>query len=182
MVNYQHRADRAVVQFSGELTHEAAVELGDTVDMLVRAYFHSVVELVIASLGGASSAREHYLDAQRRWRATGMRKPARKASALREPSPVLGTPRHKPETPRKPRPTRRPQTPSRVIHAYDEHPSRAKLLSDATRSKTKICPGMSSAGSKARASGCVVLRFCCRPTPTGRGGRTGQLRRRFRAV
>ena len=52
-----------------------------------------------------------------------------------------GTPRHKPETPRKPRPTRRPQTPSRVIHAHDEHPSRAKLLSDATRSKTKICPG-----------------------------------------
>ena len=51
-----------------------------------------------------------------------------------------GTPRHKSETPRKPRPTRRPQTPSRVIHAYDEHPSRAKLLSDATRSKTKICP------------------------------------------
>ena len=30
---------------------------------------------------------------------------------------------------------------------------------------------MSSAGSKGRASGCVVLRFCCRPTPTGRGGR-----------
>ena len=57
---------------------------------------------------------------------------------------MLGTPRHKPETPRKPRPTRRPQTPSRVIHAYDEHPSRAKLLSDATRSKTKICPGEES--------------------------------------
>ena len=35
---------------------------------------------------------------------------------------------------------------------------------------------MSSAGSKARASGCVVLRFCCRLTPTGRGGRTGQFR------
>ena len=39
--------------------------------------------------------------------------------------------------------------------------------------------GMSSAGSKGRASGCVVLRFCCRPTPTGRGGRTGQLRAAF---
>ena len=67
--------------------------------------------------------------------------PARKASALREPSPVPGTPRHKPENPRKPRPTPRPQTPSRVIHAHDEHPSRAMLLSDTTRSKTKICPG-----------------------------------------
>ena len=73
MVNYQHRADRAVVQFSGELTHEAAVELVDTVDMLVRVYFHSVVELVIASLGGASSALEHYLNAQCRWRAAGVR-------------------------------------------------------------------------------------------------------------
>ena len=51
-----------------------------------------------------------------------------------------GTPRHKPENPRKPRPTPRPQTPSRVIHAHDEHPSRAMLLSDTTRSKTKICP------------------------------------------
>ena len=66
---------------------------------------------------------------------------------LRGPSPVPGTPRHKPETPRKPRPTRRPQTPSRVIHAHDEHPSRAKLLSDATRSKTKICPGPRSRAS-----------------------------------
>ena len=73
MVNYQHRADRAVVQFSGELTHEAAVELVDTVDMLVRVYFHSVVELVIASLGGASSALEHHLKAQCRWRAAGVR-------------------------------------------------------------------------------------------------------------
>ena len=73
MVNYQHRADRAVVQFSGELTHEAAVELVDTVDMLVRVYFYSLIELIIASLGGASSALEHYLHALRRWRVSGVR-------------------------------------------------------------------------------------------------------------
>ena len=73
MVNYQHRADRAVVQFSGELSHEAAVELVDTVDLLVRVYFYPLIELIIASLGGASSALEHYLDALRRWRASGVR-------------------------------------------------------------------------------------------------------------
>ena len=73
MVNYQHRADRAVVQFSGELTHEAAVELVDTLDTLVRVYFYSLIELIIASLGGASSALEHYLHALRRWRESGVR-------------------------------------------------------------------------------------------------------------
>ena len=73
MVKYQHRADRAVVQFSGELTHEAAVDLVDTVDMLVRVYFYPLVELDITSPGGASSALEHYLDAQRRWAARGVR-------------------------------------------------------------------------------------------------------------
>ena len=68
--------------------------------------------------------------------------PARKASALREPSPVPGTPRHKPENPRKPRPTPRPQTPSRVIHAHDEHPSRAMLLSDIHPQQNKNLPWM----------------------------------------
>ena len=77
----------------------------------------------------------------------------RKASALREPSPVPGTPRHKPENPRKPRPTPRPQTPSRVIHAHDEHPSRAMFLSDTTRSKTKICPAHGVEGERALATG-----------------------------
>ena len=73
MVKYQHRADRALVQLSGELTHAEAVELVDTVELLVRAYFYALVELHIASPGGASTALEHYLDAQRRWRAAGIR-------------------------------------------------------------------------------------------------------------
>ena len=88
-----------------------------------------------------SAQARHRLTPTPRRTTTIQTQPARKASALREPSPVPGTPRHKPENPRKPRPTPRPQTPSRVIHAHDEHPSRAMLLSDTTRSKTKICPG-----------------------------------------
>ena len=87
-----------------------------------------------------SAQARHRLTPTPRRTTTIQTQPARKASALREPSPVPGTPRHKPENPRKPRPTPRPQTPSRVIHAHDEHPSRAMLLSDTTRSKTKICP------------------------------------------
>ena len=47
----------------------------------------------------------------------------------------FGTPRHKPKPPA----TSAAQTPSRR-HRLDEHPSRAMLLSDATRSKTKMLP------------------------------------------
>ncbi|MDD9982377.1 MAG: type IV secretory system conjugative DNA transfer family protein, partial [Gammaproteobacteria bacterium] len=60
-------------RFSGELTHAAAVDLVDTVDLLVRVYYYPLVELQISSNGGASTALEHYLDAQRRWREAGVR-------------------------------------------------------------------------------------------------------------
>ena len=73
MAEYQHQGDHVAVRFSGELTLESAVDLVDTVDMLVRAYFYPVVELVIASPGGTALALEHYLDAQRRWRTAGVR-------------------------------------------------------------------------------------------------------------
>lgn len=73
MAEYQHRHDRAVVRFSGELTHEPAVDLVDTVDMLLRVYYYTLVELHISSPGGTSAALEHWLDARRRWRAAGVR-------------------------------------------------------------------------------------------------------------
>ena len=73
MVNFQHRRDRALVRFCGELTREATVDLVETIDMLVRVYFYVLIEIQISSLGGASSALEHYLDAHRRWRAAGVR-------------------------------------------------------------------------------------------------------------
>ena len=58
---------------AGELTREATVDLVETIDMLVRVYFYVLIEIQISSLGGASSALEHYLDAHRRWRAGGVR-------------------------------------------------------------------------------------------------------------
>ena len=73
MADFQHRRDRALVRFSGELTLEAAVDLVETIDTLVRVYFYDLIEIQISSLGGASSALEHYLDAHRRWRAAGVR-------------------------------------------------------------------------------------------------------------
>ena len=73
MANFQHRRDRALVRFCGELTREATVDLVETIDMLVRVYFYVLIEIQISSLGGASSALEHYLDAHRRWRAAGVR-------------------------------------------------------------------------------------------------------------
>ena len=73
MASYQHRADRAIVEFSGDLTPAAAVDVVDTVDMLVRNYFYTLVEIRISSPGGVSSALEHCLDAQRRWRDAGVR-------------------------------------------------------------------------------------------------------------
>ena len=73
MAQYQHRHDRAVVRFSGDLTHEAAVDLVDTVDLLLRVYYYPLIEIQISSNGGASTALEHYLDALARWRAAGVR-------------------------------------------------------------------------------------------------------------
>ena len=73
MVQYKHRADRALVQLCGELTQAEAVELVDTVDLLVETYFYTLVEVLITSPGGVAPALEHYLDAQRRWRAAGVR-------------------------------------------------------------------------------------------------------------
>ena len=73
MVQFKHRADRALVQLSGELTQAEAVELVDTVDLLVETYFYTLVEVLITSPGGVAAALEHYLDAQRRWRDAGVR-------------------------------------------------------------------------------------------------------------
>ena len=73
MAEYQHHTDRAVVRLSGALTHESAVDLVDTVDLLVRVYFYPLVEIQISSPGGVSVALEHWLDALSRWRAAGLR-------------------------------------------------------------------------------------------------------------
>ena len=73
MFKHRHCDSHAVVQFSGDLTYPAAAELVDTVETLTSVYFYLLVEIVVASPGGAVSALEHYRDAQLRWRARGVR-------------------------------------------------------------------------------------------------------------
>ena len=73
MPNYQHHVDRVVVFFSGELTFDPAVDLVDTIEMLIGVYFYALVDLLIASPGGVAAALDHYLDATRRWRDAGVR-------------------------------------------------------------------------------------------------------------
>ena len=73
MADFKHRRDRGIVRFSGELNHAAAVDLVETVDLLTRVYFYDLIEIQISSLGGVSTALEHYLAAHERWRAAGVR-------------------------------------------------------------------------------------------------------------
>ena len=73
MADFQHRRDRGIVRFCGELNLEAAVDLVETVDLLTSVYFYDLIEIQISSLGGVSTALEHYLAAHERWRAAGVR-------------------------------------------------------------------------------------------------------------
>ena len=73
MADFQHRRDRGIVRFSGELKLSAAVDLVETIDMLHRVYFYDLIELQISSRGGVSTALDHYLAAHERWRAAGVR-------------------------------------------------------------------------------------------------------------
>ena len=45
----------------------------ETVDLLTSVYFYDLIEIQISSLGGVSTALEHYLAAHERWRAAGVR-------------------------------------------------------------------------------------------------------------
>ena len=73
MADFKHRRDRGIVRFSGEINLAAAVDLVETVDLLTSVYFYDLIELQISSLGGVSTALEHYLAAHERWRAAGVR-------------------------------------------------------------------------------------------------------------
>ena len=72
-MQFIHHPDRAVVRVAGELSVDAVEELVDTVDMLCRVYFYSLIEIRIGSRGGTSAALGHYSDALARWRAAGVR-------------------------------------------------------------------------------------------------------------
>ena len=73
MADFKHRRDRGIVRFSGELNLSAAVDLVETVDLLTSVYFYDLIEIQISSLGGVSTALEHFLAAHERWRAAGVR-------------------------------------------------------------------------------------------------------------
>ena len=70
--SFSHHHDHVVVTFSEELTWSTAIDLVDTVDTAVDAYFYRDVEIVIASPGGRIVALEHVLCALARWRASGL--------------------------------------------------------------------------------------------------------------
>ena len=55
-MQFIHHPDRAVVRLAGELSVDAVEELVDTVDMLCRVYFYSLIEIRIGSRGGTSAA------------------------------------------------------------------------------------------------------------------------------
>lgn len=70
---FSHHHDHVVVTFSDELSWTSAIDLVDTVDTAVDAYFYREVELLIASPGGRIAALEHVLHALERWRGAGLR-------------------------------------------------------------------------------------------------------------
>ena len=72
-MQFIHHPDRAVVRLAGELSVDAVEELVDTVDMLRRVYFYSLIEIRIGSRGGTSAALGAYCDALARWRDAGVR-------------------------------------------------------------------------------------------------------------
>ena len=72
-MQFIHHPDRAFVRLADELNVDAVEELVDTVDMLPRVYFYSLIEIRIGSRGGTSAALGHYCDALARWRDAGVR-------------------------------------------------------------------------------------------------------------
>ena len=72
-MQFIHHPDRAVVRLAGALCVDAVEELVDTVDLLRRVYFYSLIEIRIGSRGGTSAALGAYCDALARWRDAGVR-------------------------------------------------------------------------------------------------------------
>ena len=72
-VDFEHRHDHAVVNFSGPITWDSAHDLVGAITAIVDHYFYTEVELVVSSAGGNLGALGHYLDALQAWRRRGVR-------------------------------------------------------------------------------------------------------------
>ena len=88
-MQFIHYSDRAVVRVAGELTVDAVEELVDTVDMLCRVYFYSLIEIRIGSRGGTSAALGSFCDALARWRDAGVRVRTRAVTVAESAAAIL---------------------------------------------------------------------------------------------
>ena len=68
-----HHGDCLRVTFRGMLDWDEAIDLVETIDTGIDAYFYDTVEIVIRSGGGMVAALEHYLRAADRCARTGRR-------------------------------------------------------------------------------------------------------------
>ena len=64
----QHRPDRLVVSFSGEITWPSARRFVDDVDANLEQYFYRHIEVIVSSPGGLIDAFEYMVGAFARWR------------------------------------------------------------------------------------------------------------------
>ena len=85
----QHRGDRLVVPFEGELTWPRATAFVDAVDAHIEHYHYRRIELVVASPGGVVAALEHIVRALSRWRARGVEVRTRVVASAASAAAVL---------------------------------------------------------------------------------------------
>ena len=85
----QHRGDRMVVPFEGELTWPRATAFVDAVDAHLEHYHYRRVELIVSSPGGVVAALEHVVRALARWRARGVEVRTRVVASAASAAAVL---------------------------------------------------------------------------------------------
>ena len=59
-VTFHHRGDRGVVNFSGDLDFGSCLELAESIEVLVDAYYYDLVQIDVASSGGLLPAFDHF--------------------------------------------------------------------------------------------------------------------------
>lgn len=72
MKDVAYQLDRAIVTIMTEITEESMVDLVAEIDRLSTDYFYKKIELSISSPGGSSLAVDYYLDALKRFQASGV--------------------------------------------------------------------------------------------------------------